>query len=150
MKERKMIQKYSLLIAALIAGIFIGKNLDGFGKPKAEQKQEQKQGQNQAQNAQSGCVAEIGKKKNADGSIEDFFRFRASSDVSQGSGQSQAASQTQVVSNERSVDLFAGAGLSSKIKGWGAVEVIAGRHSFEYLTNGPEYVGLYKIKVISF
>lgn len=145
-----MIQKYSLIAAAIIAGIFIGKNLDGFGKPEVKQEQTQQQAQNQDQKAQSGCVAEVGKKTNPDGSIEDFFRFKASSDVSQGSGQSQAASQTQVVLSQSSIDIFSGAGLNSKLQGWGAVEIIAGRHSLEYLTNGPEYIGLYKIKLFSF
>lgn len=136
-------------------GAFIGNNFKGSGKkteaPAISQEQTQQQAQNHGQSAQNGCVAEVGKKTNPDGSIEEFFRFRASQGVSQAASSDQSAAQSQKIgADESKIDVFAGGGLSSSIHGWGAVEVISGRHSVEYLTNGPEYIGLYKFKILSF
>jgi hypothetical protein len=139
-----------LLIFAF--GCFIGNKFSNSSAPPAmEQHQAQDQGQKQGQDAQGGCVAEVGKKTNPDGSIEDFFRFKANMKANQGQNSNQSQAQEQKITPvDSTIDIFGGGGVSSKKQGWGAAEAIAGRHSFEYLTNGPEWIGLYKIKLISF
>lgn len=143
---------YFLLLSAFALGCFIGNKFSNSSTPPAmEQHQAQDQGQKQGQDAQGGCLAEVGKKTNPDGSIEDFFRFRASMQAQQGQNSNQSQAQDQkIIPVDSTIDIFGGGGVSSKKQGWGAAEAITGKHSFEYLTNGPEWIGLYKIKLISF
>jgi len=148
----KLNSSHLLSILLFLVGCFLGNKFGNSGeKQSLSQEQNQQQAQNHGLNAQNGCVAETGKKTNPDGSIEDFFRFRAAAQANLNSNQSQSSDQKQKIEpQEPSIDIFAGGGASSKGQGWGAAEAITGRHSFEYLTNGPEYIGIYKIKVFSF
>lgn len=142
---------YFLLAFAFAVGCFIGNRFKDSPPPAVSQNQSQDQSQDQGQKALGACVAEVGKKTNADGSVEDFFRFRANMKANQGQNSAQAGTQSQVlVQADASIDIFAGGGASSKGQGWGAAEAITGKHSLEYITNGPEWIGLYKIKVLSF
>lgn len=143
---------YFLLIAVFSIGCFIGNKFSNSSAPPVmDQYQAQDQAQKQGQDAQGGCVVESGKKTNPDGSIEDFFRFRASMQAQQGQNSNQSQAQEQKITPQQStIDIFGGGGVSSKKQGWGAIEAVAGSHNFEYLTNGPEWIGLYKIKLLSF
>jgi hypothetical protein len=141
-----------LMLFIFAFGCFIGNRFKGSDRPpKASQEQNQAQAQKANQESSQDCSVEVGKKTNPDGSIEDFFRFRALNKANQGQDQSQAQAQKQEIKeNEPFLTIFGGGGFSSKIQGWGSVEAITGRHSFEYLSNGPEHIGLYKVKILSF
>lgn len=142
-----------LMLAIFAFGCFIGNRFkDGQAPPPdISQAQAQSQDQKQAQESSQDCSVEVGKKTNPDGSIEDFFRFRAQNKLNQGQENQQAQAQKQEIKqNEPKIDIFGGGGLSSEFQGWGSVEAITGRHSFEYLSNGREHIGLYKIKILSF
>lgn len=149
-----MITKFNsfLMLFVFSIGCFIGNKFQSRPEhPGISQDQNQQQAQGQAQESSQDCSVEVGKKTNADGSIEEFFRLRAANALKQGQDQGQAQAQKQQINqNESKIDIFGGAGLSTKIQGWGSIEAVTGRHSLEYLTNGHEHIGLYKVKILSF
>lgn len=133
-------------------GCFIGNKFkDSAHPPDISQKQDQTQGQKQGQESKQDCSVEVVKKTHPDGSIEEFLRLRAANALKQGQEQNQAQAQKQEIKvDESTIDIFAGGGVGQNIKPWGSVEVVAGSHSFEYIQSGSEWVGLYKIKLLSF
>ena len=134
-----------LMLAIFAFGCFVGNKFKDGQAPPPDMKQTQAQSQDQTQDQESSqdCSVEVGKKTNPDGSIEDFFRFRAHNKLNQGQANQQAQVQQQEIKqNDPSIEIFGGGGISSKFQGWGAVEAITGRHSFEYLSNGHEHIGI--------
>jgi hypothetical protein len=144
----------SILMLVIFAfGCFIGNRFKNDQTPPTmSQQQDQKQDQAMNQESSQDCSVEVGKKTNPDGSIEEFFRLRALNNAKQGMNQAQAQTQKQEIKPQAStIDIFGGAGASSKIQGWGAVEVVlSNKHSFEYVSNGSEWIGFYKVKILSF
>ncbi len=149
-----MTPKISLILglAVFAFGAFVGNRFKENAPPlKIEQSQQQAQGQSMNQESTQDCQAEVSKVTHPDGSVEEFFKLRSSAKLSQASSQDQTQAQVQKITPEdSSIDVFGGGGAGNQLKPMASVEVIFGKHSVEYISNGHEWIGLYKIRLLQF